>query len=355
MKAHKVPAVYYAGWKSQGYKNSFYVYYTNALGEAGLIKPFKRVDKITQEHSYFMEEDFYEINLDIKGMEYKLETEITEFFDNYNQFHIEAEGDIVDSYKKYMYYLDALDEWIIKDKSGNVVTYNIFFDSLNLFVNRKVGDIVEKTYFAEYLEPLWVEIKSALYTDINGKVSGENILISKKAEFLEFFIIQYMRTKHYVSREITPTLQIIIDVFDSLFEGDEDKERVLSNGMFNSDVYFFGFLLDVAKGDRKKLNNYMNKVNRGYAVDILHAPTGMYYITSTSPCVIAKIEDGIKKEWYFPIDANLCAYFRERKSAVDDGNYIVQTPDEVRRVNNVIANNSSDIVISNNPSLSGLL
>lgn len=48
-----------------------------------------------------MEEDFYEINVDIKGMEYKLEVEITEYFDNVNEYEIYAEGEKVDDYRKF--------------------------------------------------------------------------------------------------------------------------------------------------------------------------------------------------------------------------------------------------------------
>lgn len=69
-----------------------------------------------------MGEDFYEINVDIKGMEYKLEAEITKYFDNVNEYEIYAEGEKVDDYRKYIYYLDGKDEWEIKDGYGNAVT-----------------------------------------------------------------------------------------------------------------------------------------------------------------------------------------------------------------------------------------
>lgn len=355
MRAHKVPATYYAGWKMSGHDNSFYVYYKNALNESGISKRFRSVRNITQEHSYFMEEDFYEINVDIKGMEYKLEAEITEYFDNVNEYEIYAEGEKVDDYRKYMYYLDGKDEWEIKDVDGNAVTYDTFFASLNTYIESKVGDIVEKTYFAEYLEPLWVEIKDAFHTDINGMSCGSKISMSKRTEFLEFFVMQYMRTEHYVDRDVKPILQTIVGVFEDMLEDEEHKEDILSNGMFGSDVYFYGFLLDVARGNSGKLHRYMDRVDKGYAIDILQAPTGMTYITSTNPCVIAKLEDGVKKEIYFPIDFNLCAYFRKRQSINDTGNYVLQTVEEVKTVNNVVVRECDDIVISNEVALNGLL
>lgn len=64
MKAHKVPATYYSSWKTPGTKHSFYVFYKSDVNKKGNSKSYKDVDKITQEHAYFMEEDFY--YLDIK-------------------------------------------------------------------------------------------------------------------------------------------------------------------------------------------------------------------------------------------------------------------------------------------------
>ena len=355
MRAHKVPATYYVGWKMSGHDNSFYVYYKNALNVPGISKRFRSVRNITQEHSYFMEEDFYEINVDIKGMEYKLEAEITEYFDNINEYEIYAEGEKVDDYRKYMYYLDDKDEWDIKDRNGNTVAYDIFWASLNAYIENKVGDIVEKSYFAEYLEPLWVEIKDAFHTDIDGVSSGSKITMSKRTEFLEFFVMQYMRTEHYVDRDVKPILQTIVGVVEDMLGDEEHKEDVLNNGMFGSDVYFYGFLLDVARGDDRKLRRHMDRIDKGYAIDILQAPTGMAYITSTNPCVIVKLEDGVKKEMYFPIDCNICACFRERQSINDTGNYVLQTADEVKVVNNVVVRECDNIVISNEATIAGLL
>ena len=70
MKAHKVPATYYASWKIPGTKHSFYVFYKDKLYSEGQSKSYKDVDKITQEHSFFMEENFY--YLDIENMPRKI-------------------------------------------------------------------------------------------------------------------------------------------------------------------------------------------------------------------------------------------------------------------------------------------
>lgn len=208
---------------------------------------------------------------------------------------------------------------------------------------------------------MWVEIKEAFHTDIHGMICGSKISMSKRTEFLEFFVMQYMRTEHYVDRDVKPILQTIVGVFEDML-GDEEhkehkehKEDILNNGMFGLDVYFYGFLLDVVRGNGGKLHRYMDRVDKGYVIDILQAPTGMAYITLTNPCVIAKLEDGVKREIYFPIDFNLCAYFRKRQSINDTGNYVLQTVEEVKAVNNVVVRECNDIIISNEVALNGLL
>ncbi len=83
MKAHKVPATYYASWKIPGTKHSFYVFYKDKLYSEGQSKSYKDVDKITQEHSFFMEENFYYLDIEnMPGLAYKLQNEIEEFLSN---------------------------------------------------------------------------------------------------------------------------------------------------------------------------------------------------------------------------------------------------------------------------------
>ena len=80
MKAHKVPATYYASWKIPGKNHSFYVFYKDKLYNEGQSKSYKEVDKITQEHSFFMEENFYYLDIkNVPGLTYKLQNEIEEF------------------------------------------------------------------------------------------------------------------------------------------------------------------------------------------------------------------------------------------------------------------------------------
>ena len=83
MKAHKVPATYYASWKIPVTKHSFYVFYKDKLYSEGQSKSYKDVDKITQEHSFFMEENFYYLDIEnMPGLAYKLQNEIEEFLSN---------------------------------------------------------------------------------------------------------------------------------------------------------------------------------------------------------------------------------------------------------------------------------
>ena len=81
MKAHKVSATYYDGWEIPGTKNHFYVFYKSDLGAKGIDVKYRDVKTITPERSFFMEEDFYYIDIcRIPSLIYKLEKEINDYF-----------------------------------------------------------------------------------------------------------------------------------------------------------------------------------------------------------------------------------------------------------------------------------
>ena len=80
MKAHKVSATYYDGWEIPGTKNHFYVFYKSDLGAKGIDVKYRDVKTITPERSFFMEEDFYYIDIcRIPSLIYKLEKEINDY------------------------------------------------------------------------------------------------------------------------------------------------------------------------------------------------------------------------------------------------------------------------------------
>ena len=82
MKAHKVPATYFSSWKTPGTKHSFYVFYKSDVNKKGNSKSYKDVDNITQEHAYFMEENFYYLDIKkVPGLLYKLSDEINDFLE----------------------------------------------------------------------------------------------------------------------------------------------------------------------------------------------------------------------------------------------------------------------------------
>ena len=167
MRAHKVPATYFSGWKAAGYNASFYVFYKNNPNDKGILKSFGAVKNITAEHSCFMEEDFYYVDFHIKGIAFKLEKEIGEFFDQ-GLYKIECaddladvpEGDplpvvIIDDYQKYISYMTNIDSWVIKDSQSNLVAVEDFKNILDNYIFDKVGTIIEEDYFANHLESMW--------------------------------------------------------------------------------------------------------------------------------------------------------------------------------------------------------
>lgn len=355
MRAHKVPATYYSGWKTVNQDKYFYVFYKTALQNQGILTKFRKVRNFEPEHLYFMDYDFYEINFSINGIEYKLRDEIEDYFSANNQYRIVSEGELVDCYDKYMYHKDVKDSWTITNQAGTSVLLSQFEDEINTYILGKVGDKIETEYFAHYLEPLWREIKDAIRNDIVGLNSMDDVTLSRRTDFLEFFTIQYLRTEDYLATEVQPTLDLFKGIFVDLFEGDEHKEQVLADGMFYSDVYFYGRLLDIARGDKRSLHNIMQKMDRGYVIDVLKADVGGYYLTSSNPCVITKYINRVKEEVIFPVDKEICVRLRAIKTPNDSGKYIVQDIAAVKQINNQIINASNNIVMSHLDNISNLI
>ena len=199
MKAHKVPATYLSGWEIPTLKDRIYVFYKNQTAQNGIVKRFRDVDRITTEHSYFMEEDFYYIDFSIDGIEYKLEKEINAFF-NLNQYTITCEDDLavvadgesrpivtINSHETYQKYKDNMKNWSISDSSGALVPLSDFKDALNSFVFSVVGVIVEENYFANDIENKWNDVRASIIADTAGLSAGNPISITRKNDFFEFY------------------------------------------------------------------------------------------------------------------------------------------------------------------------
>ena len=249
MKAHKVPATYYASWKIPGTKHSFYVFYKDKLYSEGQSKSYKDVDKITQEHSFFMEENFYYLDIEnMPGLAYKLQNEIEEFLSN-SPYSIKCEDTYAEDsapnypvieikdYSKFMYCRERMDSWIIKDSDGNNVTVDAFKNDLGTYLFGKVGKIIEENYFANELEPKWNVIKSEIEIQRN---SGDDFALVHQDDLLEFFIVQYLRLEGVIEEYIKPTLGIFRDVFSSMGCEDSELDKMKNEGLLAPESYFYG-------------------------------------------------------------------------------------------------------------------
>lgn len=351
MKAHKVPATYYDGWEISGLSDRFYVFYTSDTNVAGITKRYRDVSKITTEHSFFMEENFYYIDLSIDGIEFKLVDEINDFF-NTQGFKVQCVDDLAETvplplisicdHNTYMKYKNTFNTWAITDKDGKRTTPCEFQKKLNEYVFYKVGKLIEENYFANYLENMWNDIKSSIKNDIVHLRSEDAFSMSRKSDFLEFFIVQYLRVDKRIKNDIIP----ILNYFEKIFDEMGIVNYVKSEGMLSPDVYFFGILLDAARGNKTGILKQIKPIEAGYVIDILEAPNGCSFITSTSPCVFSQIVNGIKEEMLFPLDYQYCVRFRSKKEIPDVGKYIKATISETKAINNSILANSEDIVIS---------
>jgi hypothetical protein len=114
----------------------------------------------------------------------------------------------------------------------------------------------------------------------------------------------------------------------------------------SSKSYFYGALIDAAKGNKKRLLNHMKQIEDNYVIDLLHSKEEGSYITSTSPCVIAQKVGLSKNEILFPISPKFCVRFIRKTIVRRNGKYYEQTIEEVKKINRIIADKTNNIVIS---------
>lgn len=366
MKAHKVPATYYRGWKASGYNESFYVFYKNKLNEKGILKPFGKVDSITTEHSYFMEEDFYYIDFDIKGIIFKLPNEVNDFLNEKN-FSImcddylsdcELEDKhtiIIDNHRKFVTYMCYMDSWTIRDSHGQNVSKEDFNNELNKYIFDRVGVIIEEDYFAHYLEQMWPDIVNAVISDVSGLNSGEDVILSRKMDLLEFCVVQYLRLDKRIKTDITPKIKFFEKLFIEIGADSNLINEMKGDGLLTEDVYFFGILLDAARGDKLKINDKISHIDNNFVIDVLKTPSNFSYLTSTSPCIFSKVNNDTIEEMLFPISSNYCLRFRNKNTNIENGKYIVQALEEAKKINAYVISTSEDIVISEQECISTII
>lgn len=364
MKAHKVPATYYGGWKIDGFKSSIYVFYKENIVAEGLSKKFKKVETMTKEHSFFMGEDFYIIDFKTKGIVYKLKNEINDFLklQKYTISCVDtisedsyADKVIIDSYDNFLRYINDIDSWEILDVNNNKVLPSEFKNDLNIFISETIGRKIEEDYFSKNLEPKWNQIKDSLEDDIRKLSPTDDISITKKDDFLEFVVVQYLRIDDRIEKDIRPTIDFIEKVFKDIGLSDKDLLYFENDGLFSYEPYFYGILLDAARGNKKRILDIISIIEDIYLIDVLEAPKGISYITSTKPLVVSKRVGDKKEEMLFPINKRICARFRMKAHPGEKGKYIKQTIDEAKGINNTIIKETNDIVISDQKFITGMI
>lgn len=354
MKAHKVPATYYDGWEIAGTKNHFYVFYKNNTNDKGIDVKYRDVDRISTERTFFMEEDFYYIDIcRVPSLVYKLEKEINDFF-AIPKYCISCtveieeeifENKVISDYSSFMYCFDEINNWTITDLSGGTILVEHFRKDISSYIFQRVGEIVEKDYFANYLENNWPSTKEAIIRAAGR--DGDDYNIPNKNFFLEFVAVQYLRLNSVMEKEIMPVLQIFINCFETMGFEESELKNVKENGVLAFEPYFYGILLDAARGNKKVVNNYINNMNQSYVIDMLRAPASMQFITSTAPCVVAQEIAGFKAEIYFPISSSFCVRFLAHSLAGNrNGKVFDLSDEEIKCINNKIASETDDIVIS---------
>ena len=321
----------------------------------GLPKKYKYFRKITSEHSYFVEEDFYYLSIKkTPGLLFKLQDEIEQFlsFYKYDIKYKELEVDggeqsfvSINNYDDFMRYRFHIDQWIISDADGNTVDAETFECNLETEVNKKIEKIIEDDYFAHYLEQKWNDIKSEIEKIRTDKSIFE---IEHKQDLLEFFVIQYLRIDDIIENEISSSVRMFEDFFKLAGFKDEELEKYSKiDGLLDVHTYFYSMLLDAAKGNKSRIERFMKSIEESYVCDLLHSMDDIGYITSTSPCTVVRKYGDFKAEMLFPVSAKYCLKFTA-KTLVQGrkGQYFEQSKDDVKMVNRKIVDGSKNIVIS---------
>lgn len=367
MNAHKVPATYCNGWEIPNSPDRFYIFTMNNLHSNGTNLRYRHIKKLKPEHSYFIAKDFYYIDWSIKGIAFKVKNEISEFLKN-SQFSIKCVDDLadvvedgeiqyvtIDNYDKFISYQIHIDNWIISSASGDAITPADFKKALNDYVFNKVGVLIEENYFANYLESMWNDLKFSIMNEVAVLDSGEKIVLSRKMDILEFFVVQYLRCDKRIETDIEPIIEKIKEIFVDIDSDGQIISDLVNDGILTSKIYFYAILLDAARGNKSKIMSCINNIDKNYYVDVLQAPAGFSYITSNIPCVFSKIVNGSKEEMLFPIQNNFCLRFRKKHHQSDFGKYVLQTSSEVKCINNSIISGGGDIVISEHENIAFLI
>ena len=309
-----------------------------------------------------MEENFYYLDIkNVPGLTYKLQNEIEEFLTN-GAYSIKCKDTLdedsapdypvieIRDYSQFMYWRDRMDSWIIKDSDGNNVTVDAFKNDLGTYLFGKVGKIIEENYFANELEPKWNVIKSEIEIQRN---SGDDFALVHQDDLLEFFIVQYLRLEGVIEEYIKPTLGIFRDVFSSMGYEDSELDKMKNEGLLAPESYFYGALLDAARGDKKRLQKHMDSIKQNYVIDLLKAEEGISFITSTKPCVVMKMEGTFKAEMIFPVTPQYCIRFIGNKLAGNrSGKFYEIKSSDVKVINRKIISESKNIVMSDSKIIS---
>lgn len=282
----------------------------------------------------------------------KLRDEIEDFLKLYKydiscrQVEEEKENNVkIKNYDDFMKCRQYIDKWIISDECGNAVANEIFQCNLERELNKRIKKVIEQDYFANYLEKKWEDIRREME---KKRSDGSIFELEHKQEFLEFFVIQYLRVNTFIENVISPSVGIVKEFIKlSGYEDDELDEDRKNDGVLDVYTYFYGILLDAARGKKEKILKYMKSIEESYVLDLLHSKGDIGYITSTSPCTeVAKCGD-FKTEMLFPISYRCCIKFTAKALVGGrSGRYFEQEKEEVKIINRKIIKGAPDIVIS---------
>ena len=80
--------------------------------------------------------------------------------------------------------------------------------------------------------------------------------------------------------DINPVLDVFKNIFSELGFTNAEIADIEKNGLLSPHPYFYGALLDAARGDKSKINQTISTLYNDFNMDVLMAPTGKSFLTS---------------------------------------------------------------------------
>ncbi len=358
MNCHIVPRVYLKSWRHND--SSIFIFPKDKLYSVGEEKSLSlKETSFAQSNRFILEsKDCYFNNA------YK--NEFLPLFEYCQAYNIELHGNRIQSLEDFIESYGSIKNWVIRDADGSFIDANVFASELEQIWEDKTQKLIE-SYFNINIENKWNKFLSYVNryalncTDTKVHAKSKYVLV-------EFMATQMSRVFEQVDAlGIKQSLQILEDI---VFSSDlpESLEcilhEVLHGTAFRNELCLLQLYNYVKARVLKKPIEVDNTVS--IVLNTLHkmcpilliADGKSRFITSDNPCYPVTLNSCWPKEFngiYLPISPEVCAYFVNNHSNLN--NYMIIKTDEnnVRYINYMTAINCISCVVHTSKTMQDMI